>query len=104
MQYSKRTLLQRVLHLKPGKPTVVTLLVHIIKSAFTGGILLILMFGSAVIAFFHFNNFSTENLLALLLGTVIVVAFFRGCTAWQQDLDDYRRRKSGMHHTHERKT
>ena len=104
MQYSKRTLLQKVLHLRPGEPTVFTLLTHIIKSAFTGGMFLILIFGSAVIAFFHFNSFSIANLLVLLLGTVVVVAFCRGCSAWQQDLDEYRKHKSGIRNTNEGRT
>ena len=104
MRYSKRTSLQKVLHLKPGKPTVFTLLAHIIKSAFTSGIFLILLFGSAVIAFFYFNSFPTENLLALLLGTIIVLSFCRGCSAWQHDLDEHRKRKSGIRRTHEERT
>lgn len=104
MRYSKRTLLQKVLHLKPGEPTIFSLLTHIIKSAFTGGMLLILIFGSAVIAFFHFNSFSIANLLVLLLGTVVVVAFCRGCSAWQQDLDEYRKHKSGIRRTNEGRT
>ena len=101
MQNNKRTLLQRLLRIQPNKPTVFTLLAHIIESVFTGGILLILLPGCAIIAFFYYNNFSIENLLVLLIGTITVVAFHRGCVAWQQDLDEYRRRKSGMRHSHQ---
>ena len=100
MQNHKRTLLQRLLRIQPNKPTVLTLLAHIIESAFTGGMLLILLLGCAIIAFFYYSNFSIENLLVLLLGTFIVVAFYRGCAAWQQDLDKHRRRKSGTRDSH----
>jgi hypothetical protein len=101
MRNDKRTLLQRLLRIQPNKPTVFTLLAHVIESVFTGGILLILLPGCAIIAFFYYNGFSIENLLVLLIGTITVVAFYRGCVAWQQDLDEYRRRKSGMRHSHQ---
>jgi hypothetical protein len=92
----------------PGKkratrPTVLTLLKHILTSAFTGGMFLILAFGGALIVFLYYNNFQPENFLALLLGFIVVMAFYRGCVAWQHDLDEYRRRLSGLRHSHDLK-
>ena len=101
MRNDKRTLLQQLLRIQPNKPTAFTLLAHIIESVFTGGMFMILLFGGTIIAFFYYNNFSIENLLVLQLGVVIVVAFYRGCVVWQQDLDEYRRRKSGLRHSHQ---
>lgn len=97
MRKSRRTLLQKALHLPPtSRPTVVTLLTHIIGAAFTGGMFLVLLFGSAIVAFLYYNNFSPDNLLVLLIGIILVVAFYRGCVAWQQDLDEYRKHKSDV--------
>jgi len=82
-----------------ARPTVFTLLSHIVASAFSGGILLILAFGGALVTFLYYNNFSPDNLLALLFGTIIVLAFYRGCLVWQQDLSAYHSRMSDIRHT-----
>ena len=90
--------------IKPAtKPTVFTLLVHIVTSAFTGGIFLVLVSGGALVAFLYYNSFPPDNLLALLLGTIVMMSFYRGCVAWQQDLDEYRKHVSYMRRTHESK-
>ena len=60
---------------------------------------LILVFGGALVTFLYYNNFPPDNLLVLLFGTIIVMAFYRGCLAWQQDLDTYRSRVSDIRHT-----
>ena len=80
------------------KPTIFSLLTHIVSSAFTGGMLLILAFGGAIVTYLYYNHVTTEHLPVLLLGIVIVSAFFRGCYAWQQDLNEYHRYKSGIRH------
>ena len=82
-----------------GKPTTLTLITRIVEAAFTGGMLLILAFGGAIVTFLYYNHFTTDYLVVLLLGTVIVSAFYRGCLAWQHDLNEYRRYKSKMRHT-----
>lgn len=100
MRKSRRTLLHRVLRIQPtARPTVFTLLTHIVASAFTGGMFLVLAFGSALVTFLYYNNFSPDSLLALLFGTIIVMAFYRGCQAWQQDLNKYHSRISDIRHT-----
>ena len=83
----------------PARPTVLTLLARIVTSVFTGGMFLILAFGGALVTFLYYNNFSPDNLLVLLFGTIIVMAFYRGCQAWQQDLNAYRSRVSDIRHT-----
>lgn len=102
MRNNKRTLLQRIFFIHPDKPSVFSLLVHIIGSVFTGGTFLILLFGCAIILFFHYNNFETDNLLAGLLGIITLMAFYRGCAAWQQELENIRRRKVAMRNGRQR--
>lgn len=82
-----------------GKPTTLTLITRIVEAAFTSGMLLILAFGGAIVTFLYYNHFTTDYLVVLLIGTVIVSAFYRGCLAWQHDLNEYRRYKSKMRHT-----
>jgi len=60
---------------------------------------LILAFGGALVTFLYYNDFSPDNLLALLFGTIIVMAFYHGCVAWQKDLNTYRSRMSDIRHT-----
>ena len=99
MWMNKRTPRQRVLRSqRPARPTVSTLLAHIVASAFTDGIFLILVFGGALVTFLYYNNFSPDNPLALLFGTIIVISFYRGCQAWQQDMNTYRSRISDIRH------
>ena len=82
-----------------GKPTTLTLATRIVEAAFTGGMLLIMAFGGAIVTFMYYNHYTIDNLLVLLIGTVIVSAFYRGCLAWQHDMNEYRRYKSKMRHT-----
>ena len=104
MRSNRRAQLQKSVRTQPaGKPTTLTLITRIVESAFTGGMLLLLAFGSMIITFMYYNHFTTDNLLALLLGTVIVSAFCRGCLAWQHDLNEYRRYKSEMQRTQKMK-
>jgi len=100
MPMNRRTPRQRVLSRQgPARPTVFTLLAHIVASAVTGGMFLILAFGGALVTFLYYNDFSPDNLLALLFGTIIVMAFYHGCVAWQKDLNTYRSRMSDIRHT-----
>ncbi|HBE93611.1 MAG TPA: hypothetical protein DDW55_14255 [Gammaproteobacteria bacterium] len=60
---------------------------------------LVLAFGGVFVTFLYYNNFSPDNLLALLFGTITVMAFYRGCQAWQQDLNEYQSQMSDIRHT-----
>ena len=100
MRKHRKTRRNKFPRIQPAtRPTILTLLSHIVASAFSGGILLIFAFGGALMAFLYYNNFSPDNLLVLLFGTIIVLAFYRGCQAWQQDLGEYHARMSDIRHT-----
>jgi hypothetical protein len=102
MRHRRRTPSRRVLRKQQAaRPTVFTLLFHIVASVFTGGMFMILAFGGVLVTFLYYNNFSPDNLLALLFGTITVMAFYRGCLAWQQDLNEYQSRMSDIRHTRE---
>ena len=102
MRNSRRTLRQGARRVIPAaRPTVFTLLMHIMASAFTGGMLLILVFGSSLVAFLYYNQFPLDNLLVLLAGTIIVMSFYRGCVVWQHDLDEYHKRMSDIRQARE---
>jgi hypothetical protein len=99
MRSKRRAQLQKSVRTQlAGKPTTLTLITRIVEAAFTGGMLLILAFGGAIVTFLYYNHFTTDHLVVLLIGTVIVSAFYRGCLAWQHDLNEYRRYKSKMRH------
>jgi hypothetical protein len=74
---------------------------HIVASAFSGGMLLVLAFGGSLVAFLYYNHFPLDNLLALLAGIIIVMSFYRGCATWQQDLNEYHSRTSEIRQARE---
>ncbi len=89
-----------VLRIKPvARPSVFTLLKHIAASAMTGGMIMLLVFGGAIITFLHYNDYPSENFLMVLLGTIVVTAFIRGCQAWQKDLNTYHNYQSDLRHS-----
>jgi hypothetical protein len=99
MRSKRRTQLQKSVRIQmAGKPTTLTLITRIVEAAFTGGMILILAFGGAIITFLYYNHYTTDHLVVLLLGMVIVGAFCRGCLVWQQDLNEFRRYKLGIRH------
>ena len=77
------------------RPTVLSLLGHILKSAFAGEVLWITAPGGALLAYLYVNRVASPNLLVILLMAVVVLAFLRGCREWQKDLVVYR--KSLLH-------
>jgi hypothetical protein len=89
-------------HLQYGlsKPPVYRLLAHIVSSAFSKEMVSLLILGSAIIAFLSVNNIPSSNYFALLICTIIVLAFLRGCNAWQKDLDDYQKALSNARDTY----
>ncbi len=102
MRNSRRTLRQGIRRVKPAaRPTAFTLLMHIVTAAFTSGMLLVLVFGGSLVAFLYYNQFPPDNLLVMLLGTIVVMSFYRGCVAWQHDLDEYHKRMSDIRQARE---
>ena len=75
----------------PRRPSVLTLLGHILKSVFTGEALWIAAPGGALLAYLHANQVAADNLLVLLIGAIAILAFLRGCKEWQKDRDLYRK-------------
>ena len=82
------------------KPTVLTMLGHILTSAFTGEVLWITVPGGALFAYLYVNKVAPTNLLVLLLVAVVVLAFLRGCKEWQKDLNIYHRTLSNLRDRH----
>lgn len=82
------------------KPSVSRLLGHIISSAFSSGMISLLALGTALVVFLGYHNIPTGNCFTLLFGSIIVIAFLRGCKAWQQDLNDYQRSLADARHTY----
>ena len=89
----KRTRAARLVHLDEEfpRPTVLSLLGHILKSAFVGEVLWITAPGGALLAYLYVNRVASPNLLVILLVAVVVLAFLRGCREWQKDLEIYRK-------------
>ena len=83
-----------------SKPSVSRLLAHIFSSTFSGGMITLLALGTAFIVFLGYHNIATGNYFALLFGSIIVLAFLRGCKAWQQDLNDYQISLAEARHTY----
>jgi hypothetical protein len=74
-----------------SKPPFYRLLAYIISSVFSKELVSLLILGSAIIAIPSFNHLPSSNYLAVLICTILVLAFLRGCNAWQKDLDDYQK-------------
>jgi len=100
MRMSSRTRSMAVLRIKwVAKPSVFTLLKHIAASTMTGGMIMLFVFGGAIVTFLHYNNYPSENFLMVLFSTIVVTAFFRGCQAWQKDLNAYHNYQSDLRHS-----
>jgi len=100
MAYSNSRTVQE-LHEKHGlnKPSVARLLGHIFTSIFSNGMISLLILGSAGIAFLRYYNIPSSDSFALLIGTIIVLGFLRGCKAWQEDLNEYQKSLANARHT-----
>ena len=101
MAYGKSGRMQKS-HPQHGlsKPPVYRLLLYIVSSVFSKEMVSLLILGSAAIAILSFNNIPSSNYLALLICTIIVLGFLRGCNAWQKDLDDYQKELSTARDIH----
>jgi membrane protein implicated in regulation of membrane protease activity len=78
-------------NLPTSRPTMTTLLYRIAASALSGGMLWLMFFGGMLIVFLHINHFPADSLLVLMIFAALIIAFFRGIRAWQDDLDEYQR-------------
>jgi len=99
-----RSRMMQEMHEQHGldKPSVSGLLAHIFASLFSNGMLSLLVFGCAVIAFLDYNNIlSFSNSFILLIGAIIVMAFLRGSGAWQEDHNTYQKDLADARHTYQ---
>jgi len=95
-----RSRMMQEIHARHGvdKPSVSGLLAHIFSSVFSHGMMLLLIFGSAAIALLGYNSVPSGNYFVLLICTIIVLAFLRGCKAWQEDHNTYQKDLADARH------
>ena len=74
------------------KPTTVSLLSHILRAIFTGGMLFLIGAGGVLILFLDYNRVSLDIPLIAIFGPLILLAFLSGSSAWQQDWHEYHRK------------
>ena len=101
MAYTRTRMMQEIHDIQGmSKPSVSRLLAHIFSSTFSGGMITLLALGTAFSVFLGDHNIATGNYFALLFGSIIVLAFLRGCKAWQQDLNDSQISLADARHTY----
>ena len=82
------------------RPSVGSLLGHILSSVISSASVLLFVVGSTIIGFLLHYNIPSGDYFTLLLACIAVLAFLQGCKAWQADLDRYQRSLSDARHTH----
>ena len=73
-------------------PTILTLLSHIIRAMFTGGMLFLYVAGTALIMLLDYNRIPLEIPIILVFGPLILLVFVNGSSAWQKDWHAYHRK------------
>lgn len=77
---------------EPAKPGSLSLLAHIARATVADGMQWPVLLCITVIAALYYYHVTHHESLAMLLATgVLVSGLLRGCSAWQQDLDEYQR-------------
>lgn len=82
------------------RPSVGSLLGHILSSIISSATVSLFLVGGAVIGFLLYNNIASGDYFTLLLVCIAVLAFLQGCKAWQADLDRYQKALSDARHTY----
>ena len=82
------------------RPTVGSLLGHILSSTISAATVTLFIAGSAIIGLLHYYNAPYGDYFILILVCIAVLAFLQGCKAWQADLDHYQKALSDARHTH----
>ncbi len=82
------------------RPSVRSLLGHILSSTISTATVSLFIVGGAIIAFLHYRNIPFGDYFTLLLVCIAVLAFLQGCKAWQADLEHYQKALSDARHTH----
>ena len=82
------------------RPSVGSLLGHILSSTISNATVSLFLVGGGIIACLHYCNIPSGDYFTLLLVCVAVLAFLQGCRDWQADLDHYQKALSDARHTH----
>ena len=82
------------------RPTVGSLLEHILSSTISAATVTLFIAGSAIIGLLHYYNAPYGDYFILILVCIAVLAFLQGCKDWQADLDHFQKALSDARHTH----
>ena len=89
----------------PAKPGVWSLLLHILKGAFSNGMQLPALAGIGLVALLYHEQYPYhEAIAALLFCGLLLVGLFRGCYEWQEKLVQYHRDLALSRHETKRET
>ena len=72
------------------RPTALTLVAHIIRAFVLDGLFL-LVAAIAVAAYLYQTDLRNDVVIMLIFAGIALLALLRGCSAWQNDLNDYQR-------------
>ena len=82
-----------------SKPGAFSLLLHIIRGAFSDGMLFPALVCIGLAATLYYQKLPYyQTLTALLIGSLVILALLRGCARWQQELGKYRREIAMLRH------
>ncbi len=70
-------------------PTILTLLSHIIRAMFTGGMLFLYVAGTALIMLLDYNRVALDIPIVLVFGPLVLLVLVNGSDAWQKDWQAY---------------
>lgn len=83
----------------PSKPGAVSLLLHIVKGAFTNGMQIPALLCIGLTATLHHQQFLYhETIAVLLVGSLVLIGLLRGCINWQEDLAEYQGHLAMLRH------
>jgi hypothetical protein len=82
------------------RPSVSTLLGHILSYTISNATVSLFILGSAMIGFLRYYDIPSGDYFMLLLIAIAFLAFLQGCKAWQADLDQYQKSLADARHTH----
>jgi hypothetical protein len=83
----------------PSRPGALTLLLHIVKGAFTNGMQIpALLCVVLTVALYEEQFLYHETIAVLVVGSLVLIGLLRGCVSWQEDLSEYQRQLAMQRH------
>ncbi len=79
-------------------PTVLTLLIHMIKATITSGMLFLYVAGGALIMLLDYNRVALDIPIVLVFGPLILLVLVNGSSAWQEDWNEYHLKLADRRH------